>query len=298
MHSVAEKVLNETGKVTVKGGEVFYKKVFTENSRGNIPLLILHGGPTVPHVYLENLASLATERPVIFYDQLGCGESDKPEDDNLWHLPRFVEEVEHVRNALGLEKVHLFGHSWGAALALEHTLKKSSGIMSLTLASPLISAAKSAEDSVELVKIMPEQFRNVIFESEKNGNLTSPEYYAARTAYGREYLCRLDTLPDAIISGLKSANEKLRRILWGSGPRHPDGRISAFDKSSELKNLSLPVLITCGRHDAPRPTTLEIYRQQIPNAQLEIFEKSSHMSHLEEPERYLHVLRHFLAQCL
>src|SRR5262245_51589154 len=103
------------GYVPVTGGRVWYQIV---GSGAAIPLLVLHGGPGVPHDYLEPLAALADERPVIFYDQLGCGKSERPDDVSLWRIERFAEEVGQVRQALGLSQVHLLGHSIGTMVAL------------------------------------------------------------------------------------------------------------------------------------------------------------------------------------
>ena len=97
------------GYVTVPGGHVWYQVVGAD--RPGVPLLCLHGGPGMPHDYLEPLADLAASRPVIFYDQLGCGRSDRPADDSLWTTDRFVEELAVVHATLGLERPHLFGNS-------------------------------------------------------------------------------------------------------------------------------------------------------------------------------------------
>src|SRR5215470_16812143 len=97
------------GYIAVEGGRVWYRIVGGE--RTGVPLLTLHGGPGYPHDYLEPLEKLADSRPVIFYDQLGCGKSDRPADRALWTAGRFVEELAVVRAALGLDRVHLFGNS-------------------------------------------------------------------------------------------------------------------------------------------------------------------------------------------
>ncbi len=104
------------GHVTVNGGKIWYRIV---GSGKGTPVLVLHGGPGFPSDYLQPLEALGDERPVVFYDQLGCGKSDRPEDPKLWRAQRFVEELAEVRNALGLERIHLYGHSWGTMLAVD-----------------------------------------------------------------------------------------------------------------------------------------------------------------------------------
>ena len=128
----------EEGYVQVPGGRVWYR---IEGSGTAMPLLVLHGGPGATHHYLKPLGALADERPVIFYDQLGSGRSDRPTDTTLWRVERFVEELAQVREALGLREIHLLGHSWGTMLAVDYLLTKPEGVRSVILASP---SARSA----------------------------------------------------------------------------------------------------------------------------------------------------------
>lgn len=125
----------EEGFVEVPGGRVWYRIV---GSGTSTPLLLLHGGPGAPSYYLKPLGTLADERPVIFYDQLGVGRSDHTTDTTLFTIDHFVEELASVRAALGLKEIHLFGHSWGTILATEYMLTRPSGVRSLILASPAL----------------------------------------------------------------------------------------------------------------------------------------------------------------
>src|SRR3954464_386740 len=119
------------GVVPFRGFNVWYRIVGDREEPGKLPLLCLHGGPGVPHDYLEPLEALAaTGRRVIFYDQLGCGNSDHPHDPSLWSVELFVEEVGAVRRALGLEAVHILGQSWGGMLGMEYALTQPSGLRS------------------------------------------------------------------------------------------------------------------------------------------------------------------------
>jgi proline-specific peptidase len=95
----------QEGTISVDGYQVWYRRV----GSGGIPLLLLHGGPGAGHDYLEPLEALAADRQIVFYDQLGCGRSDQPDDRSLWRMERFVAEVDTVRRALHLEQMHLLG---------------------------------------------------------------------------------------------------------------------------------------------------------------------------------------------
>ncbi|MCK9604314.1 MAG: alpha/beta fold hydrolase [Candidatus Omnitrophica bacterium] len=100
----------EDNLINVKGGKVWFRVAGKE--RKNTPLLVLHGGPGASWDYLQPLEALADERPVIFYDQLGCGNSERPLDKSLWTLSRYVDELETVVRELGLSSFHLLGNSW------------------------------------------------------------------------------------------------------------------------------------------------------------------------------------------
>jgi proline iminopeptidase len=115
------------GYINVSGGKVWFKIEGAEKK--GIPLLVLHGGPGAPHDYLEPLSKLSDERPVIFYDQLGCGNSDRSSDTSLWNVPRFVEELSIVISELHISKVHILGQSWGSLLVADYYItKKPSGV--------------------------------------------------------------------------------------------------------------------------------------------------------------------------
>jgi proline-specific peptidase len=125
--------------VEVPGGRVWAE--VTGNGPG-IPLLLLHGGPGIPSYYLDSLRDLGAERPVILYDQLGCGRSEHPSSSEQYHAERFVQEVGDVRSALGLDRVHVLGQSWGGMLAVMYALTAPRGLVSLVLASPVIDTQR------------------------------------------------------------------------------------------------------------------------------------------------------------
>ncbi|GAG22151.1 unnamed protein product, partial [marine sediment metagenome] len=164
------------GYVPVPGGQVWFRAV---GSRAAVPLLTLHGGPGAGHDYLETLEELASDRPVVFYDQLGCGRSDQPDDRSLWRIERFVEEVNAVREALELDRVHLLGQSWGGWLAIEYMLTKPAGVVSLVLASTSASIPEFVRESTRLKAELPADVRETLERYETAGELHHPDYVAA-----------------------------------------------------------------------------------------------------------------------
>lgn len=151
--SCNEKKIADEGFIKVEGGKVWYKIVGAEKKK--TPLLLLHGGPGNSSHYLIPLEKLASDRPVIFYDQLGGGRSDKPNDTSLWKMSRFAKEIETLRKELLLNEIHLFGHSAGTMLAAEYFGTNPKGIKSLILASPVISTKKYLEDRHQLKLQLP-----------------------------------------------------------------------------------------------------------------------------------------------
>lgn len=155
----------KTGKVEVTGGQVWYR--IAGYDKPGIPLITIHGGPGMPHDTLETLDALADERPVIYYDQLGCGRSDPVTDTALMTVDRFVDEVAMLRDALGLEEVHILALSWGTIVATEYMLtKKPRGVKSVVLSGPCLSAPKWEADTREYLNELSRDMRKVITECE------------------------------------------------------------------------------------------------------------------------------------
>jgi proline iminopeptidase len=284
--------LSEEGRLDVPGGNIWYGIA----GRGaGIPLLVLHGGPGFPSDYLWPLASLGDTRPVIFYDQLGCGRSEHPRDPVLWQVKRFVEELAVLRRALGLEKVHLYGQSWGTMLAVEYLLTRAKNVASVTLASPCLSVPRWLADQAGKVRQLSPTTRAAIEQHEAGGTTDSEEYQQALLIFYKKYVCRLDPWPKLFKDSMDNFGLDVYHRMWGPSEFTCNGVLRDYDRSGKLKELKLPVLYTCGRHDEATPDTTTFYCSHTPGARLEVFEDSAHLAHLEEPARYLAVLKAFLA---
>lgn len=281
----------QEGFIAVEGGRVWYRVV---GPGEGTPLLVLHGGPGFPSHYLARLRGLSDERRVVFYDQLGAGRSERPDDPTLWRVERFVDELARVRDQLRLDEIHLFGHSWGSMLAVEYMLTRPSGVKSLVLASPALSVPRWLDDVTELRAALPAETREVLDRHEAAGTTGGPEYQAAVMEFYKRHLCRVDPFPGELQLTMEQANLDLYETMWGPSEFYPTGSLKDYDRTDRLGELDLPVLLTAGRHDEATPAAARFYQGLIPGAELEVFEESAHMAMLEETERYLEVIRGFL----
>src|SRR5437764_2490133 len=162
------------GYVDFRGYRTWYRVVGDRES-GAVPLLALHGGPGSTHHYFTPLERLADERPVVLYDQVGCGSSDRPTDIE-WSADVFREEVANVRDQLELERIHLLGTSWGGMLALEHVLSGARGVVSLILSSTLANLEHWAAQQLVLRNALPPAVVEVLDRHERAGTYDDPEY--------------------------------------------------------------------------------------------------------------------------
>jgi proline iminopeptidase len=280
------------GYIPVDGGRVWYQIVGGGES---IPLLCLHGGPGFCHDYLETLADLSDERPVIFYDQLGCGNSERPDDRSLWIAERSLVEVSQVRRALGLERVHVLGQSWGSMLLVDYILTKPRGVVSLILASPCTSIPMWLADANRLRRQLPAEIQAILDRHEAAGTTNSAEYQWATNEYYKRHLCRLEPWPMAMQRTMAKAGYPVYNTMWGPSEFNMSGgNLRYYDRAARLHEIDLSTLWTCGRYDEAQPETVAYYQSLLPGSELVIFEESSHTAHLEERRRYMGTIREFL----
>lgn len=279
--------------VEVEGGRVWTRVV---GAGEGTPLLLLHGGPGAGSYYLEPMAALGDERPVVFYDQLGAGRSDHPTDTTLWRIPRFVDELRRVREALGLDEVHLLGHSWGSMLAIEYLLTEPEGVRSAIFASPLFATERWTADADSLVRTLPDSLRAAIETHEAAGTTDSPEYQAAVMDFYHRFLLRRDPWPPQMDSTFARFGVESYGYMWGPSEFTATGTLEEWDRMDALAGLDLPVLFTVGRYDETFVSTVEEYRSRVRDARLVVLENSAHLTMLDEPEAYVAAVRAFLRE--
>jgi L-proline amide hydrolase len=287
------------GFVSFGGFRSWYRVVgdLAQPEPAKFPLLVLHGGPGGPSDYLEPLEELADSgRPIIFYDQLGCGNSDQPNDPSLWSVELFLGELATVRQELELHHIHLLGHSWGGMLAMEYALTQPVGLASLILASSPASIPQWIAEANRLRKELPQEVEQTLRHHEEAGTTDEVAYEEAMQVFYQRHVCRLDPWPEpwkrAFVKLM--ANPEVYNTMFGPSEFHATGTLKEWDIRDRLGEIHLPTLVTSGRYDEATPLIAETVHRGIVGSEWVIFEQSSHMAHLEEEDEYRRVVEDFM----
>jgi L-proline amide hydrolase len=290
------------GRIPFRGFETWYRSVDPDGggAADRIPLLCLHGGPGANWLHMKPYEAFADERRVVFYDQLGAGNSavDEQHDPAMWTPELFVEEVDAVREALGLERVHVLGHSWGGMLAMQYAATGPEGLASLIAQSAPPSVPAWQPEIRRLRSELPPEVEATLHEHEQAGTTDDPAYQQAEMEFYKRHLCRTDPWPDWLVECFRilDANPEVYRTMNGPSEFHVVGTIKDWDITGDLGRIEAPTLLFCGRYDEVTPATVEIAHRAIPGSEFVVLEESSHTAQAEEPERTLALIRDFVAR--
>ena len=284
------------GYVRVREHWIFFKS-FGEPKRGSV--LCLHGGPGGTHDSGVPMAKLTKDGfRVVLYDQLGCGKSDQPQDQALYTVEEYVEEVEGVRSALGLGKIHLYGHSWGGFLGVAYGIKYSTNLKSLLVSSGSSSTPLCVDEMWRLRSELPGQLQDTLKKYEAEGDYFNDEYLRAIDQVYKRHLCRLDPWPPMIRSMVENKRRggpgMVYKLMWGPNEFFAVGTLRYWDVTGQLHQITVPTLVTNGRYDEVTPKNGELLHRGIKDSKFVIFENSSHAARIEEPEKYFEVYGDFL----
>ena len=283
------------GIINIPEGKIWYLIV---GSGDQIPILTLHGGPGAGHDYLESFEKLASkDRRVIFYDQLGCGKSDLPNDKSLWHIDRSVQEVNLVRQALKLDQIHLIGQSWGGWLSIEYMLSQPTGVQSLVLASTSASIPEFVEEANKLKALLPKETRDTLEYYESKQDYHNPKYEEAVMEFYKRHVCRMDVWPDCIMRTIDNLDRnQVYETMNGPNEFTVIGNLKNWNRINRLGEINTPTLITVGKYDEITPKCSQTIHNGIKNSQMHIFQKSGHTAHLEEMEEYMEIVKKFITK--
>ena len=278
--------------VVDRGYQVWTRRV----GHGPITLLLLHGGPGCTHEYLESFEDFLSpdEYTFYYYDQLGSFYSDQPDDPSLWTVERFREEVEQVRSALSLEAFYLFGNSWGGMLAIEYALKYPQHLRGLIVSNMTASIASYTRYVNELRERMSAEDVAVMKAHEAAGTLDDPAYQALLTQLYNQHICRVVPWPEPVQRMFDHLALPVYNTMQGPNEFVITGNFKDWDRWTDLYRITVPTLLSVGRHDTMPPTDIEEMGRRMPNSRVSICENGSHLSMWDDQDTYFTALKTFL----
>ena len=284
---------------TPKGKFKVWTKRFGNNPK--IKVLLLNGGPGMSHEYFECMESFLPKEGIefIYYDQLGTGFSDNPNDTTMWDLPRYVEEVEQVRVALHLNKdnFYLLGHSWGGILSMQYALKYQNNLKGLVVSNMMASCPKYGEYSKVLEKQMNPVVLKTIKDLEAKKDYANPKYMELLMAnfYNQHILRKpVNEWPEPVTRSSGRMNQSLYITMQGPSELGLSGKLTNWDVSKELKNITVPTLVIGGKYDTMDPEYMKWMATQFPKGTYLYCANGSHMSMYDDQQTYMNGLIDFL----
>lgn len=282
------------GQCQVEGGTIAFT-VLNNNAQG-VPIIVVPGGPGMPHNYLSCLADQLGNHPVIFYDPLDCGLSDRTDNHELWSLDHFVGEIEALRRYLGLDCFHIYAHSFGTIISFEYAITFPQGLERLILASPILSVQRYRQDLLTLISTFPSFERNVLHSLLVDSNSYSSDSIQQALAYFAEnHMCRLTVWPQVLLEASMYTNTKLRNYLWGQNDFEITGVLKNYDKLNYCAQFENPTLLIAGEYDFITPKACEYYASLMPNAVASQIDQAAHHACLESSHSHSQVVNDFLS---
>ena len=285
---------------TPKGTFKIWTKQFGNNP--TVKVLLLNGGPGATHEYFECMESFfpAENIEFIYYDQLGCGLSDNPNDTSLWDLARYVEEVEQVRTALHLTKdnFYLLGHSWGGILAAEYAFKYQNNLKGLIISNMMMSAPDYGKYANE---VLAKQFDPLVLDTirqlEAKKDFSNPKYMGLLMPnFYAKHICRipLDLWPEPLNRALGKMNQSLYVTMQGPSEFGVSGKLEKWDRVPDLPQLTIPVLSIGGTYDTMDPEHMKKIATLVKNGTFLLCPNGSHMSMYDDQQVYMEGLIKFI----
>lgn len=302
-HSPAADALNPAGirvagirMVPVVGGKY---KVWTKRmGSGPVKVLILHGGPGFPHDYLEAMESFLPQAGIemYYYDQLGVGNSDVPDDPSLWTLARYTQEVEEVRKGLGLDHFVLFGHSWGGILAMEYALNYQQHLRGLVISNMCAGTQSYLKRTAKLKNELLSPASLARFDKlEAAKKYDDPEY--TRILMEELYpkmICRVKPWPEPVTRAFGKANEKIYNQMQGKSEFEVTGNLKTWERWDRLHEIKVKALTIGAAHDEMDPDDMRRMAKLMPNATNAFCPNGSHLDMWDDQAVYFQQLIAFL----
>lgn len=297
----------QNGEIEWDGHRTWYRldgELDAGDTDAPAPLVVLHGGPGACHDYLESLAALHAEtgRAVVLYDQLGCGNSEHlPDaDPGFWTVDLFKRELERVLEALGIAGgYHLLGQSWGGMLAMEHAFDQPAGLLSLTIANSPASLELWVAEANRLRAALPADVQATLLRHEADGTTDDEAYTAAVDVFYERHLCRLPRpWPEEVTRSFDKldADPTVYHTMNGPSEFHVIGTLKGWDVTGRLGEIDAPCLVISGEFDEATPAVVAPLVAGLRDVRSVMVDGTSHMTHVEAPERFRPLVAAFLAE--
>lgn len=286
------------GYLSLSGGNVYYRVEGADRSAD--PLLVLSAALGGSFEYLNFFSELSKKRPVIFFDPIGWGRSSNPHDPKeTITLSTMVCQVQELMDAMEIENVHLFAHGFSAAIAAIIAFDdQSRNVLSMTWASPILSASHWKRDQEILRKKLMKAENSAISHALLHMDFKNPDYLQALEAYDQRHChSEKDRENIAVQTFVSGINPEVYQAIIGEHPFHFTGALVELDEyalPSRLSDLRVPTLITLGSEDFLRVDTAMRYAHNIPGAMVEIFPKVGYLHLLQKQAKYIDLLSYFL----
>ena len=264
------------------------------------PLVVAHGGPGGTHDYLLTIADIARSgRAVIHYDQVGNGRSTHLRDRgaDFWAVDLFLDELENLLDKLGVAGAyHLLGQSWGGMLAAEHGIRRPPGLLSLIISDSPASMPLWLAAAAELRAQLPPDVEATLAEHETAGTTDSPEYAAAMQVFYERHVCRALPWPDELNRTFAAIADDPTVYHTMNGPSefHVIGTLKTWSVVEKVHAITAPTLLISGKYDEAAASTVQPYADAISDVRWEIFERASHVPHIEQRDEYMALIQRFI----
>lgn len=276
--------------LAVPGGNIWYK--VTGSGKG-LPVILVHGGPGFSSFYLKSLEELGDDRVVIRYDQLGGGKSDRISDTTMFTFAHFVTELDSLRAYLGLEKVHVLGHSWGTMLGIEYYRAHPTHVASLTFGSAVFDVPAYARHAKELLTTLPDSTQRAITRAEAAGEFDSPAYQNAMNQFYELYVWR-HPVPADLDSTFATVNQAIYMYMQGPSEFTITGTFKDYNVTSFLPQITVPTLFTVGEFDEVGPELIRSFADKVPGARYTVIPGAAHTTTWDAPDAMNTAVRSFL----
>jgi proline iminopeptidase len=270
-------------------------KVWTKRFGSNprVKVLLLHGGPAATHQYMEVFESFFPKEGFEFYeyDQLGCGNSDKPADTSLWVLDRFVEEVEQVRQAINADasNFYILGNSWGGILGMQYALKYQDNMKSLIVANMMASCPEYGKYAEEvLAKHMNPKVLQEIKAIESKGDFDNPRYMELLTPnFYEQHFCRIVPFPEPVSRSFTDLNHAIYQQMQGPSEFGIGGNLAGWDIKNRLKEITIPTLMIGAKHDTMDPKAMEEQSKLVQKGSYLYCPNGSHLAMYDDQKVFM-----------